>query len=263
MTLSIECSSVGLPLQYEGNNACNNRKSFRVVAARAASRAVAVTSSGRPPRRVAVTMSQKYYDVEVEDETETEMTTFCANSCATGEVNVAEALEPPRWANCADDTTDELVRYERRYPMSAAPPTKRSGFAALEMPRYGAGTSKGGRPTHFPGYERAPISRLAGLVCVVLVGVIVLGVATSPRRAPPRAVSWDPAPNRTVVKNRATATRRCRVDALGHLCEPGIGCRTCVRRRYADVEGACPGGGGDDAARAKAVEDAFCRVARR
>ena len=80
---------------------------------------------------------------------------------------------------------------------------------------------------------------------------------------PPRAVSWDPAPNRTVVKNRATATRRCRVDALGRLCEPGIGCRTCVRRRYADVEGACPGGGGDDAARAKAVEDAFCRVARR
>lgn len=219
-------------------------------------------SLGSAARR-AVVMSQKYYDVEVEDETETEMTTFCANSCATGQVNVAEALEPPRWANCADDTTDELVRYERRYPMSAAPPTKRSGFAALEMPRYGAGASKGGRPTHFPGYERAPISRLAGLVCVVLVGVIVLGVATSPRRAPPRAVSWDPAPNRTVVKNRATATRRCRVDALGRLCEPGIGCRTCVRRRYADVEGACPGGGGDDAARAKAVEDAFCRVARR
>ena len=189
---------------------------------------------------------------------------YCADESCTG-ADVVDALEPPIWANCAHDTTDEFVRYERRFPLVKAVPvtSTRSGLVGeLEMRSYGVGAKDSGAGSTMPGYERAPISRLAGLVFFVLCLVSFLAIVTSPRRVAPRpAIRWDP----SVPSANATASaRKCRVDAIGGLCEPGPACRQCVKQRFDDVLLACPD---QDAAHArggaeKAVEDAFCRLRR-
>lgn len=152
-------------------------------------------------------------------------------------IDVAESLPEPGWImNCADDTTDPTVRFERKYPLANVH-TKNSPLVEYEMKGYGGRTvDKGG--TVFPGY-RTSTPRLAGVVFAMMLCAVLLGVASSPRvpASDARGVVVDNAGSVAP----AVSAAYCRNNALAALCDTDAdSCPACVFDRYRDVLAACP-----------------------
>lgn len=84
-------------------------------------------------------------------------------------IEMAEHLpEPIVWMNCADDSTDDAVRYERRFPMMPIT-TKSTQLGDFEMRRYGAyAVPMEDAGSVMPGYRTASTSRIAGTVFLVM-----------------------------------------------------------------------------------------------
>mmetsp|Transcript_33865 Transcript_33865/g.104868 ORF Transcript_33865/g.104868 Transcript_33865/m.104868 type:complete len:143 (+) Transcript_33865:179-607(+) len=121
-------------------------------------------------------------DPQQDERTEQEAELLCSDSpgAACASIELTEQMpEPGGFLNCARDTTDDSVRYERRY--AARPPavTARSAFANASAKRYGVDRSR--RAGY--GYRPTPTNTLAGLVFAVLVAATLFAMVVLPRRS--------------------------------------------------------------------------------
>ena len=118
------------------------------------------------------------------DDDEARQALCTSNACADpgcAAIEMTDALPEPAWVlNCAQDTTFDQVRYERRY--AARPPASRStAFAAVARKIYGAAGDRGRRQAQY-AYRSAPTHKLAALVLLALFSATLFAVLVSPRR---------------------------------------------------------------------------------
>jgi hypothetical protein len=120
----------------------------------------------------------EYADIDDDEAREA----LCAGSaCADpgcAAIEMTDALPEPSWVlNCAQDTTVEQVRYERRY--AARPPASRStAFAQVARKLYGGGRRE---PRAQYAYRSAPTHKMAALVLVALFSATLFAVLVSPK----------------------------------------------------------------------------------